>query len=166
MWFPESGQGYYIFPAFCITHILWSLIIPLCRKCSLNARVIEIANFWLIIKSLAEILVLEPLNTSMYHTGVNLVSISSFKALIDYFFFKYLLLYISKDVCLTAEHKKRITCEGDRLLLHCKYPKVLNIYSAVYGKQLEQENSCPSEEQEPPPFGMFWGLSRFIFKGF
>ncbi|XP_058645879.1 LOW QUALITY PROTEIN: protein eva-1 homolog C [Onychostoma macrolepis] len=54
--------------------------------------------------------------------------------------------------CKPTEHKKRITCEGDRLLLHCKYPKVLNIYSAVYGRQLEQENLCLSEEQKPPPF--------------
>ncbi|KAK2871021.1 hypothetical protein QQF64_002139 [Cirrhinus molitorella] len=54
--------------------------------------------------------------------------------------------------CKPTEHKKRITCEGDRLLLHCKYPKVLNIYSAVYGRQLEEEDLCPSEEQEPPPF--------------
>ncbi|XP_016401899.1 protein eva-1 homolog C-like isoform X1 [Sinocyclocheilus rhinocerous] len=53
--------------------------------------------------------------------------------------------------CKPTEHKKRITCEGDRLLLHCKYPKVLNIYSAVYGRQLEGEDLCPSEEQ-PPPF--------------
>ncbi len=40
---------------------------------------------------------------------------------------------------------------------------MLNIYSALYGRQLEQENLCPSGEQEPPPFGMFLGLSRFIF---
>uniref|UniRef100_A0A8C1I768 Eva-1 homolog C (C. elegans) n=1 Tax=Cyprinus carpio TaxID=7962 RepID=A0A8C1I768_CYPCA len=54
--------------------------------------------------------------------------------------------------CKPTEHKKRISCEGDRLLLHCKYPKVLNIYSAVYGRQLEEEDLCPSEKQEPPPF--------------
>uniref|UniRef100_A0A673MB79 Eva-1 homolog C (C. elegans) n=1 Tax=Sinocyclocheilus rhinocerous TaxID=307959 RepID=A0A673MB79_9TELE len=61
--------------------------------------------------------------------------------------------------CKPTEHKKRITCEGDRLLLHCKYPKVLNIYSAVYGRQLEDEDLCPSEKQEPPPFGTFLDLS-------
>uniref|UniRef100_A0A672LY24 Eva-1 homolog C n=1 Tax=Sinocyclocheilus grahami TaxID=75366 RepID=A0A672LY24_SINGR len=82
---------------------------------------------------------------------------SFFKALIDNFFFKYLLLYISKDICLTAEHKKRVTCEGDQLLLHCKYPKVLNIYSAVYGRQLEGEDLCPSEEQHPPFECLFHG---------
>uniref|UniRef100_A0A671NKK2 Protein eva-1 homolog C-like n=1 Tax=Sinocyclocheilus anshuiensis TaxID=1608454 RepID=A0A671NKK2_9TELE len=53
--------------------------------------------------------------------------------------------------CKPTEHKKRVTCEGDQLLLHCKYTKVLNIYSAVYGRQLEGEDLCPSEEQ-PPPF--------------
>uniref|UniRef100_A0A672LZX6 Eva-1 homolog C n=1 Tax=Sinocyclocheilus grahami TaxID=75366 RepID=A0A672LZX6_SINGR len=52
--------------------------------------------------------------------------------------------------CKPTEHKKRVTCEGDQLLLHCKYPKVLNIYSAVYGRQLEGEDLCPSEEQHPP----------------
>ncbi|XP_056593249.1 protein eva-1 homolog C isoform X4 [Triplophysa dalaica] len=88
-------------------------------QCCMNARVIETASCWLIITSLAEILALEPLNTS---------------------------------VCHTAEHKKRVTCEGDRLLLHCKYPKVLNIYSAVYGRTMEEEDHCPSEIREPPPF--------------
>lgn len=53
--------------------------------------------------------------------------------------------------CKPTEHKKKVTCEGDRLLLHCKHPKVLNIYSAVYGRQLEGGDLCPSEEQ-PPPF--------------
>ncbi|XP_056593248.1 protein eva-1 homolog C isoform X3 [Triplophysa dalaica] len=55
-------------------------------------------------------------------------------------------------VSYRSEHKKRVTCEGDRLLLHCKYPKVLNIYSAVYGRTMEEEDHCPSEIREPPPF--------------
>ncbi|XP_073771114.1 protein eva-1 homolog C isoform X2 [Danio rerio] len=52
--------------------------------------------------------------------------------------------------CKPTEHKRKVTCEGDRLLLHCKYPKVLNIYSAVYGRLLEEEDLCSSEEQKPP----------------
>ncbi|XP_051541616.1 protein eva-1 homolog C-like [Myxocyprinus asiaticus] len=54
--------------------------------------------------------------------------------------------------CKPTEHKKRVTCEGDRLLLHCKYAKVLNIYSAVYGRQMEEEDPCLSEKGEHPPF--------------
>ncbi|TRY98690.1 hypothetical protein DNTS_033437 [Danionella cerebrum] len=54
--------------------------------------------------------------------------------------------------CKPTEHKKRVTCEGDRLLLHCKHPKVLNIYSAVYGRLLEEEDPCPSVEHKPPPY--------------
>ncbi|XP_056322784.1 protein eva-1 homolog C isoform X2 [Danio aesculapii] len=52
--------------------------------------------------------------------------------------------------CKPTEHKRKVTCEGDRLLLHCKYPKVLNIYSAVYGRLLEDEDLCSSEDQKPP----------------
>ncbi|XP_051540326.1 protein eva-1 homolog C-like isoform X4 [Myxocyprinus asiaticus] len=54
--------------------------------------------------------------------------------------------------CKPTEHKKRVTCEGDRLLLHCKYPKVLNIYSAVYGRIMEEEDLCPSKKGGHPPF--------------
>nr|XP_055064130.1 protein eva-1 homolog C isoform X2 [Misgurnus anguillicaudatus] len=55
--------------------------------------------------------------------------------------------------CKPTEHKKKVACEGDRLLLHCKYPKLLNIYSVVYGRLMEEEESCPSKIGEPPtPF--------------
>lgn len=95
---PESGQGYYIFPAFCTLCSLWLFTLSLSiRKCCMNARVIETASCWLIITSLAEILALEPLNTSACHTGVNLVCISSLVALI-HICFKYLHIYISKSI--------------------------------------------------------------------
>lgn len=54
-------------------------------------------------------------------------------------------------------------------MLHCKYPKVLNIYSAVYGRPLEEEDYCPSEIGEPPPFGELLNISdvnsEWIFYG-
>nr|XP_021328016.1 protein eva-1 homolog C isoform X6 [Danio rerio]XP_021329888.1 protein eva-1 homolog C isoform X7 [Danio rerio] len=65
--------------------------------------------------------------------------------------------------CKPTEHKRKVTCEGDRLLLHCKYPKVLNIYSAVYGRLLEEEDLCSSEEQKPP-YGMFLGLCKIYIE--
>ncbi|XP_067289072.1 protein eva-1 homolog C isoform X5 [Pseudorasbora parva] len=66
--------------------------------------------------------------------------------------------------CKPTEHKKRVICEGDRLLLHCKYPKVLNIYSAVYGRALEEEDLCPAEEREPPAFVecLFYGAGDVV----
>ncbi|XP_051971984.1 LOW QUALITY PROTEIN: protein eva-1 homolog C [Xyrauchen texanus] len=54
--------------------------------------------------------------------------------------------------CKPTEHKKKVTCEGDRILLHCKYPKVLNIYSAVFGRIMDEEHLCPSEKGGHPPF--------------
>lgn len=39
------------------------------------------------------------------------------------------------------------------MLLHCKYPKLLNIYSAVYGRELGEKAACLTKEEQPPPFG-------------
>ncbi|KAK7125649.1 hypothetical protein R3I93_021124 [Phoxinus phoxinus] len=67
--------------------------------------------------------------------------------------------------CKPTEHKTKVACEGDRLLLHCKYPKVLNIYSAVYGRPLQEKDLCPAEEREPPPFEcLFHGAGDVVSK--
>lgn len=64
------------------------------------------------------------------------------------------LSYLSSYACfLSAENKNRTKCDGDQILLHCKYPKLLNIYSAVYGRELGDKTVCPTEEEQPPPFG-------------
>ncbi|XP_066507336.1 protein eva-1 homolog C isoform X2 [Hoplias malabaricus] len=54
--------------------------------------------------------------------------------------------------CKPTEHKNRTSCEGDNMLLHCKYPKVLNIYWAIYGRELEEREACLTQEEQPPPF--------------
>ncbi|XP_060764184.1 protein eva-1 homolog C isoform X2 [Neoarius graeffei] len=54
--------------------------------------------------------------------------------------------------CKPTENKNRTRCEGDQMLLHCKYPKLLNIYSAVYGRELGEKAACLTEEEQPPPF--------------
>lgn len=46
------------------------------------------------------------------------------------------------------------------MLLHCKYPKLLNIYSAVYGREMGGKAACLPEEEQPPPFGEFIGQSN------
>lgn len=46
------------------------------------------------------------------------------------------------------------------MLLHCKYPKLLNIYSAVYGRELGEKAACLTEEEQPPPFGEFISQSK------
>lgn len=46
------------------------------------------------------------------------------------------------------------------MLLHCKYPKLLNIYSAVYGRELGEKAACLIEEEQPPPFGEFISQSK------
>ncbi|KAF5896553.1 protein eva-1 C-like isoform X1, partial [Clarias magur] len=54
--------------------------------------------------------------------------------------------------CKPTENKNRTRCEGEKMRLHCKYPKLLNIYSAVYGRELGEKAACLREEDEPPPF--------------
>ncbi|XP_061818833.2 protein eva-1 homolog C isoform X2 [Nerophis lumbriciformis] len=46
--------------------------------------------------------------------------------------------------CKPTEHKRRVACEGETVVFRCKHPRVLNIYSAVYGRGLHQEDTCPS----------------------
>ncbi|XP_035522543.1 protein eva-1 homolog C isoform X1 [Morone saxatilis] len=54
--------------------------------------------------------------------------------------------------CKPTEHKRHVVCEGEMMTLRCKPPRVLNIYSAVYGRSLGQTDTCPSHLTRPPPF--------------
>ncbi|XP_026856711.2 protein eva-1 homolog C isoform X1 [Electrophorus electricus] len=54
--------------------------------------------------------------------------------------------------CKPTEHKNRTRCEGDQMLLHCRYPRVLNVYSAVYGREQGNREVCLKEEEQTPPF--------------
>ncbi|KAI4888789.1 hypothetical protein NFI96_028291 [Prochilodus magdalenae] len=54
--------------------------------------------------------------------------------------------------CKPTEHRSRTQCEGDQMLLHCKYPKVLNIYWAVYGREHGHREVCLAGDDQPPPF--------------
>ncbi|MFT7818487.1 protein eva-1 homolog C isoform X2, partial [Arapaima gigas] len=54
--------------------------------------------------------------------------------------------------CKPMEHKKKVGCQGENVVLHCKSPRLLNIYSAVYGRMLGDEDVCVSEDAELPPF--------------
>ncbi|KAL7390554.1 hypothetical protein ABVT39_023222 [Epinephelus coioides] len=54
--------------------------------------------------------------------------------------------------CKPTEHKRHVVCEGEKMVLRCKPPKVLNIYAAVYGRSLGQTDTCPSHLTRPPPF--------------
>ncbi|XP_013985302.2 protein eva-1 homolog C [Salmo salar] len=52
--------------------------------------------------------------------------------------------------CKPTEHKSSVVCEGEKLTLHCKPPRVLIIYTAVYGRGLG--HTCPSQDRGTPPF--------------
>ncbi|KAL0994906.1 hypothetical protein UPYG_G00129080 [Umbra pygmaea] len=46
--------------------------------------------------------------------------------------------------CKPTEHKSRVVCEGETLTLHCRAPRVLLIYTGVYGRGLGQHQPCLS----------------------
>ncbi|KAI1903394.1 hypothetical protein AGOR_G00026730 [Albula goreensis] len=74
------------------------------------------------------------------------------------------LLHVSYK-CKPTEHKKKVGCEGERMKLHCKHPRVLNIYSAIYGRTLGAEHACSSDNKEPPPFEcLFHGAVDLVSK--
>uniref|UniRef100_A0A1A8HQ04 Eva-1 homolog C n=2 Tax=Nothobranchius kuhntae TaxID=321403 RepID=A0A1A8HQ04_NOTKU len=54
--------------------------------------------------------------------------------------------------CKPTEHKRHVVCDGETMVLRCKPPKVLNIYTAVYGRSLGQADTCSSHLSRPPPF--------------
>ncbi|XP_062870103.1 protein eva-1 homolog C isoform X2 [Trichomycterus rosablanca] len=105
-----------------------------CRRCCLSVRAGEAVRSWSITVCLEKTPVLTPSNICTCHTAAN-------------------PLCVHCVLLLLAEHRNRTRCEGDRMLLHCRYPKLLNIYSAVYGREPEQREVCPTEEeQRPPPY--------------
>ncbi|XP_034034202.1 protein eva-1 homolog C isoform X1 [Thalassophryne amazonica] len=54
--------------------------------------------------------------------------------------------------CKPTEHKRHVVCEGEKMVLRCKSPKVLNIYAAVYGRSLGKTDTCPSHLSRLTPF--------------
>ncbi|KAJ8266669.1 hypothetical protein GJAV_G00133260 [Gymnothorax javanicus] len=67
--------------------------------------------------------------------------------------------------CKPTEHKKKVGCEGQRLLLHCKHPRVLNVYAAAYGRMMGDEETCSSDDKEPLLFEcLFHGAVDLVAK--
>ncbi|MEE6468027.1 hypothetical protein FKM82_008145 [Ascaphus truei] len=62
---------------------------------------------------------------------------------------KYLLVSYK---CKPTEYKSRSVCENNELKLHCKEPKLLNIYSAVYGRFAHEKNACPTAVDRGTPY--------------
>ncbi|XP_029029742.1 protein eva-1 homolog C isoform X2 [Betta splendens] len=54
--------------------------------------------------------------------------------------------------CKPTEHRRHVSCEGETMVLRCKPPRVLNIYAAVYGRSVDQADTCPPHLTRPPPF--------------
>ncbi|XP_053561947.1 protein eva-1 homolog C isoform X2 [Bombina bombina] len=54
--------------------------------------------------------------------------------------------------CKPTEYKSISVCENNQLKLHCKEPKLLNIYSAVYGRFAHEKNSCLVEMDQLTPY--------------
>ncbi|XP_040194809.1 protein eva-1 homolog C isoform X3 [Rana temporaria] len=62
---------------------------------------------------------------------------------------KYLLVSYK---CKPTEYKSTSVCENRELKLHCKEPKLLNIYSAVYGHFAHEKNSCSTDKDQGMPY--------------
>ncbi|XP_069800842.1 protein eva-1 homolog C isoform X2 [Dendropsophus ebraccatus] len=62
---------------------------------------------------------------------------------------KYLLVSYK---CKPTEYKSTSVCENHELKLHCKEPKLLNIYSAVYGSFANEKNPCSNELDRGTPY--------------
>ncbi|XP_056415466.1 protein eva-1 homolog C isoform X4 [Hyla sarda] len=54
--------------------------------------------------------------------------------------------------CKPTEYKSTSVCENHELKLHCKEPKLLNIYSAVYGSLTNEKNPCANELDRGTPY--------------
>ncbi|MBN3309009.1 EVA1C protein, partial [Amia calva] len=66
--------------------------------------------------------------------------------------------------CKPTEHKTKVGCEGEVIKLQCKHPRVINIYSAVYGRGLEDDNHC-SLVGKPTVFDcLYYGAVHSILK--
>ncbi|XP_061483800.1 protein eva-1 homolog C isoform X4 [Rhineura floridana] len=68
---------------------------------------------------------------------------------------KYLLVSFK---CKPTEYKTRSVCENEELKLHCKESKLLNIYSASYGRSAHEKDICSTEMGHLPQF-----VPKFIF---
>ncbi|XP_073473225.1 protein eva-1 homolog C isoform X3 [Aquarana catesbeiana] len=62
---------------------------------------------------------------------------------------KYLLVSYK---CKPTEYKSTSVCENHELKLHCKEPKLLNIYSAVYGHFAHEKNTCSTDRDQGMPY--------------
>ncbi|ELW62044.1 hypothetical protein TREES_T100019509 [Tupaia chinensis] len=62
---------------------------------------------------------------------------------------KYLLVSFK---CQPNELKNKTACEDQELKLHCHESKLLNIYSATYGRKTQDRDICSSEGEWLPPF--------------
>uniref|UniRef100_A0ABM5FXQ7 Protein eva-1 homolog C n=1 Tax=Pogona vitticeps TaxID=103695 RepID=A0ABM5FXQ7_9SAUR len=65
---------------------------------------------------------------------------------------KYLLVSFK---CKPTEYKTRSVCENEELKLHCKESKLLNIYSASYGRSAHEKDICSTEMGRLPQFDCF-----------
>lgn len=62
---------------------------------------------------------------------------------------KYLLVTYK---CKPTEYKSTSVCENHELKLRCKEPKLLNIYSAVYGRFANEKNPCTNDLDRGTPY--------------
>ncbi|XP_070344866.1 protein eva-1 homolog C isoform X9 [Equus asinus] len=62
---------------------------------------------------------------------------------------KYLLVSFK---CQPNELKNKTVCEDQELTLHCHPSKLLNIYSAAYGRRTQERDVCAPEAEQLPPF--------------
>lgn len=62
---------------------------------------------------------------------------------------KYLLVTYK---CKPTEYKSTSVCENHELKLRCKEPKLLNIYSAVYGRFANEKNPCTNHLDRGTPY--------------
>ncbi|XP_075707066.1 protein eva-1 homolog C isoform X1 [Rhinoderma darwinii] len=62
---------------------------------------------------------------------------------------KYLLVSYK---CKPTEYKSTSVCENRELKLHCKEPKLLNIYSAVYGRFANEKSPCITDLDRGTPY--------------
>ncbi|KAG8590887.1 hypothetical protein GDO81_006953 [Engystomops pustulosus] len=62
---------------------------------------------------------------------------------------KYLMVSYK---CKPTEYKSTSVCENHELKLHCKEPKLLNIYSAVYGSLANEKNPCSNNLDRGTPY--------------
>ncbi|XP_014343119.1 protein eva-1 homolog C [Latimeria chalumnae] len=75
---------------------------------------------------------------------------------------KYLIVSYK---CKPDNHKSKTVCENEKLRLQCKNKTILTIYSATYGRSLQGNSECPSENGSGPDIeclssAALWKVSR------